>query len=98
MKVEHFALVVRNSHTKDLIEVIPLSGDNGNALVKYPNAAIGSMDTLHEAVKGFPEALRKEYYLNFSNGKDITIEGEAMYMPSIGDVAVELSSKIVEWS
>lgn len=98
MKVEHFALVVRNSHTEDLIEVIPLSGDNGNALVTYPNLAIGSMDTLHEAIKGFSESLRKQYYLDFSNGKDITIEGEARYMPSIGDVAVGMYSKIVEWS
>lgn len=98
MQIETYALVLRDKSDSDnVIDVIPLAGDNGMACVTYPNELIVSLDVLHEAIKGYNEETRRNFYFDYSEGKDICLEVEALYMPDIGNAGISVECKYVDW-
>lgn len=97
MKVETFALILWDRTDGSMMSVEPMTGDNGHVMVTYPHYLIGSMDNLHEAIKGFGENVRRNFYFAYSEGHDITLEGDAIDIPNIGDGVVTIESQEVFW-
>lgn len=95
--VEVFALIMWDKSDGSIITIEPLNGDNGPVCITYPNYIIGSLDNLHQAIKGFSPETRKAFYFAYSEGHDITLEGEAMNMPSIGGSLITVESQQVRW-
>lgn len=97
MKVETFALILWDRRDGSVVSVEPLTGDNGHVMVTYPHYLIGSMDNLHEAIKCFGENVRKSLYFAYSEGHDITLEGDAIDTPNIGSGVVTIECQQVTW-
>jgi len=95
--VEAFALIMWDKSDGSIITVEPFNGDNGRVIVTYPNYIIGSLDNLHQAIKGFPPEERKALYFAYSEGHDITMEIEATYAPNIGGAVISIESQQVQW-
>jgi len=95
--VEVFALIMWDKSDGSIITIEPLSGDNGQVCITYPNYIIGSLDNLHQAIKGFSPETRKAFYFAYSEGHDITLEGEALNMPNIGGSLITVESQQVRW-
>lgn len=98
MKATTYALLVRNKVTNEVFDVQPMSSENDTVCVTYPNKLIGSMESLHAAIKGYNEAVRKDCYFKYSEGEDICLESEAIYALNMGNVELEVVCKEVDWS
>jgi hypothetical protein len=97
MNVQVKAVVVRDTKTGRIMQLVPILDDDNAVEISYSSELIGPIETLRDALNEYDTEVLKQAYYDYVSDGVVTLYESAKHLPSIGLIEVKIETREFEW-